>query len=136
MFFGRKTVLSEGNGAHNKETDMTYAAYKLTPAIDGRVPATGEDFGDVLEKLARQRLAEFSAPDSKLDFTHLISTIKLLSLAADAFYDAAKCSLGHSRRDRYCEHADRLRYEVEQLDARVHEYREKYKAQLKENLGL
>lgn len=115
---------------------MTYVSYELKAVSDGRVPATGEDLGDALEKAARERIAAFDAPDSKKHYTYLIPAIQLLSLAADAFRDAAKCSLGHSRRDRYWDHAERLRYEVEKLDARVTEYSDAYNVRLKERLGF
>jgi hypothetical protein len=114
---------------------MTYASYELK-AVSSRVPSTGEDLGNALEKVARERIAAFDASDTKKHYTHLIPAIQLLSLAADAFRDAAKCSLGHNRRDRYWDHAERLRYEVEKLDARVTEYSDAYNADLKERLGF
>lgn len=119
---------------------MSYVSYTLAVRRDAdgnqerRVPATGEDLGDALEKAARDRLAVYG--ERQLNFTHLIPTLKLLSLAADAFEDAARVSIGHSRAERYLEHARKLRYEVEKLDAKVAAESAAYHAQLKESLGF
>ena len=120
---------------------MTYVSYKLSVArhSDGskarRAPATGEDLGDALEKAARDRLAAYEASEHQ-HYTSLIDVLQLLSLAADAFEDAALVSIGHSRTARYHEHASKLRYEVEKLDAKVAEASNAYAAHLKETLGF
>lgn len=120
---------------------MSYVSYTLAVRRDAdgnkerRVPATGEDLGDALEKAARDRLAVYEASEYQY-YTGLIPTLQLLSLAADAFEDAALVSIGHSRTERYLEHARKLRREVEKLDAKVAAESDAYQAQLKEKLGF
>lgn len=119
---------------------MSYISYSLTVRRDAdgnkesRVPATGEDLGNALEKAARDRLAVYE--ERQLNYTHLIPTLQLLSLAAEAFEDAALVSIGHSRTARYHEHARKLRYEVEKLDAKVAAESDAYQEHLKEKLGF
>lgn len=120
---------------------MSYVSYTLAVRRDAdgnkesRVPATGEDLGDALERAARNRLAAYEASEHQ-HYTNLIPTLQLLSLAADAFEDAALVSIGHSRTASYHEHARKLRYEVEKLDAKVAAESKAYQAQLKETLGF
>lgn len=120
---------------------MTYNSYRLTVRRDAddsklrRVPSTGEDLGNALEKAARERLAAYETSEHQ-HYTNLIPTLQLLSLAADAFEDAALVSLGHSRAARYDEHARKLRWEVEKLDAKVAAESEADRAQLKASLGF
>lgn len=121
---------------------MSYVSYTLCVrrnadgSKQGRVPATGEDLGDALEKAARERLALYEASEGKKNYTWLVPTLQLLSLAADAFEDAARVSLGHSRTERYLQHAQRLRYEVSKLDAQVKKASDEYQAYLTEKLGF
>lgn len=120
---------------------MSYVSYTLAVRRDAdgnkesRVPATGDDLGNALEKAARDRLAVYEASDYP-HYTGLIPTLQLLSLAADAFEDAALVSLGHSRAEGYREHARKLRWEVEKLDAKVAAESDAYQAHLKEKLGF
>lgn len=131
-----KGLLNNEYGVSN----MSYVSYTLAVRRDAdgnkerRVPATGEDLGDALEKAARDRLALYEAHE--LNYTHLIPTLQLLSLAADAFEDAALVSIGHSRTERYLEHARKLRREVEKLDAKVAAESDAYQAYLTEKLGF
>lgn len=119
---------------------MSYISYSLTVRRDAddrkvsRVPATGEDLGSALEKAARDRLAVYE--ERKLNYTHLIPTLQLLSLAAEAFEDAALVSIGHSRTQSYLEHARKLRHEAEKLDRQVAAESEAYSEYLKEKLGF
>lgn len=94
---------------------MNKAPYSLAPT-ETSSPARGEDMGHAFKHAAELLINDYQAR-AIYQGDNLLHVAQLYRLGAEAYVDARKNSIGHSRRARYDDAANELQANAEALEA-------------------